>query len=299
MNDFDQAARFLLKADPAGHIRWLFPELDASLQFRKWLDSQSAPRPGEPDRRCDTIAELYDTTGASEPRALVVELFTAADPDATPRTLEYVGRFAREMRHGPHDRDRYNFSAAMIFLTSAPVVLSLVSNLPGARRTLAFEPEPLIVSNKVAVASLQAFAQNQVGWGILAWCSLMQGGQDAEFVALWRGVVEKLSDLGVQRILVDTACVLAQLTESADLWKEGVKGMLVTESTLMREQRDLGALRAWREAVLKLLGTRFPVPADLRDRIEAETDAADLQRWHLLVNTVSDLDAFRSAIGPG
>jgi len=67
----------------------------------------------------------------------------------------------------------------------------------------------------------------------------------------------------------------------------------------MREQRDLGALRAWREAVLKLLGTRFTVPADLRDRIEAETDAADLQRWLILVTTVSDLDAFRSAIGPG
>jgi hypothetical protein len=47
----------------------------------------------------------------------VIELFTRADADALDRTGEYLWRFRRELRHGPHGRDKYHFVAAMIFLT--------------------------------------------------------------------------------------------------------------------------------------------------------------------------------------
>ena len=87
------------------------------MRFGRWLDSQSAPRPGEPDRRCDTILELVHSEGSTHPRAVVIELFTNADADALDRTGEYLWRFRREVRHGPHDRDKYPFVAAMIFLT--------------------------------------------------------------------------------------------------------------------------------------------------------------------------------------
>src|SRR5262245_34428384 len=131
MNDFDQAARHATKLDPPESLRWMLPHLLARMKFRRWLDSQSAPRPGEPDRRCDTIAEVVDEDGAGPPWAVVVELFTGPDADAVDRSLEYLGRFRREMRHGPYDRDRYQLAVVLVFLTSPPAELALDMALPG------------------------------------------------------------------------------------------------------------------------------------------------------------------------
>ena len=80
VNDFDRAARYVVKNGPQDALRWLLPRLPASLRYSRWLDAQSAPRPGEPDRRCDTIMELDDQAG--QPWACVVELFTEPDSDA-------------------------------------------------------------------------------------------------------------------------------------------------------------------------------------------------------------------------
>jgi hypothetical protein len=51
MNDFDQAGRFQLKSYPQAHLDWLFPITARVMCWSRWLDSQSAPRTGEPDRR--------------------------------------------------------------------------------------------------------------------------------------------------------------------------------------------------------------------------------------------------------
>ena len=94
MNDFDQAARHGVKLKPAVVLSWLFPRL-RQLRFARWHDSQSAPRPGEPERRCDTLAELIDPQGTSAPWTAVIELFTKADADALEDlAIPSVGRIA-------------------------------------------------------------------------------------------------------------------------------------------------------------------------------------------------------------
>src|SRR5262249_13180221 len=47
---YDQAARYAVKLDPAGLFRWLLPGLVPGLAFARWLDTQSVPFPGDPDR---------------------------------------------------------------------------------------------------------------------------------------------------------------------------------------------------------------------------------------------------------
>src|SRR3954451_551101 len=131
MNDFDRAGRYSVKHGPQETRRWVFPNAPAELRYRGWLDAQSAPRPGEPDRRCDTIVELADDEGLAPRWPCVIELFTEADSDAIDRAIEYVGRFRRELRHGPHGRDRYQFAVALIFLTGAPAETQLNVNVPG------------------------------------------------------------------------------------------------------------------------------------------------------------------------
>src|SRR5580704_16246821 len=130
MNDFDQGGRFEVKNNPDAHLAWLFPGAYMVMRWARWLDSQSAPRPGEPDRRCDTIAELVHREGVTHPRAVVIELFTQADAEALDRTGEYLWRFRRELRHGPHERDKYPFVAAMIFLTGLCPVKAVKADLP-------------------------------------------------------------------------------------------------------------------------------------------------------------------------
>ncbi|MBY0227655.1 MAG: hypothetical protein K2W96_00100 [Gemmataceae bacterium] len=119
-NDFDRAARRAVLDDPAGHTRWLLPHLPVGWRYRKPLPSQSAPRPGEPDRRCDTIAELVYEGGMAAPWAAVLELFTNPDSEALDRLGEYLFRFRRELRHGPHGKDKYRFAGVLLFLTDGP-----------------------------------------------------------------------------------------------------------------------------------------------------------------------------------
>src|SRR5262245_20909241 len=58
MNHLDTTARYGLKVSPAETLAWLVPELDPDLEYSRWLDTEMIAFPGEPQRRCDTVAEL-------------------------------------------------------------------------------------------------------------------------------------------------------------------------------------------------------------------------------------------------
>ena len=190
----------------------------------------------------------------------------------------------------------------MIFLTTRSGVVEMISDLPDEYNTLVFKPKVLVLSEQVAVATLDAFEDNRLGWGVLAWVSLMQGGQSAEFIARWRAVVEKISDLGIRRTVIDIVCVFAQLTDSADIWKKGLEGIDMNESILMKAQRDKGraeaSLQTRREALLDALDARFSsLPAEVRARVESETDLQQLTTWLRQAVTALDLAVFRTVSG--
>ena len=64
MNDFDKAERYAIKRlDPPGFLAWLLVGLDPDLEFWKWSETQAAPFPGEPDRRCDALALFRSRSG--------------------------------------------------------------------------------------------------------------------------------------------------------------------------------------------------------------------------------------------
>src|SRR5947199_8614987 len=107
MADLDQTARFALKLAPAEALRWLLPRLDADLTFRRWLDTETIAFPGEPQRRCDTVAELVSRSGQSSPWAVVLEVEARPRSTILARLLKYLARLLRKLRHGPYLRDRY------------------------------------------------------------------------------------------------------------------------------------------------------------------------------------------------
>jgi hypothetical protein len=297
MNDFDRAMRYAVKADPEGTLRWVFPKLSPRWHLARWFDAQSAPRPGEPDRRCDTIAELTDTEGTRQPRAVILELFADPDADADDRLLEYIGRYRRELRHGPHGRDRYPFLAGMIFLANGPQSVGWSADLPDEAADevgLNFRPRLLCVDRESAVATLDAIGDNRLSTGILAWVPAMSGGDTVEVAHRWRDLVRQVKDDNQLKTLCDLAILVVQKTGSRDLWKRELGGFPLDESISMREVR----LETRRADLLEVLESRFPegVPGELRDRIQQQADAKELARWFTLA-LKPDLAPFRAAVG--
>ncbi len=277
MNDFDQAGRFQVKGSPEAHFGWLFPRAWESFRFKRWLDAQSAPRPGEPDRRCDTIAELVHREKLSHPRAAVVELFTRPDSEALDRSGEYLWRFRRELRHGPHGRDKYPFVAVLIFLTGRCGERSVRADLPGeADLENALVPRILEMQEQDAVAFLQGIGQNRFPAALLPWVPLMRHGQRAEVARDWLGLSASLAEAR-RRDAASLALTFSELTDSRRVWRPILEAVTVNESVYLREVR----IGLQRENLVKVLRRRLhgEALAAAVARVEQESDLAVLSRW--------------------
>jgi hypothetical protein len=86
--DYDQAARYaILYLDPEGFLAWFLPAALRAWRWVRWLKTELIAFPGEPERRCDTVAVL-ESRDADDPRppvALVVECQTRPRGDMPER----------------------------------------------------------------------------------------------------------------------------------------------------------------------------------------------------------------------
>src|SRR4051812_47802984 len=105
MAELEQTAIFTINLDPEGHLRWLEPKLDPDLKFARWLPTQMIAFPGEPDRRCDTVAELISRSSSQAPWLYILEVEARARLRFLDRLFEYQARANRKLRHGPRNRD--------------------------------------------------------------------------------------------------------------------------------------------------------------------------------------------------
>src|SRR5690349_11244553 len=115
--ELDATARYAIKLAPGEVIRWTELTLSADLTFARWLDTEMIAFPGEPRRRCDTVAELVSRSGGQPPWALVVEVEARPRAAMIGRFPEYLLRVFRRVRHGPRGRDPYLVAGVLIVLT--------------------------------------------------------------------------------------------------------------------------------------------------------------------------------------
>ena len=292
MNDFDQASRFQVKTYHQAHIDWLFPGTAPAMRWSRWLDSQSAPRPGEPDRRCDTIAELVHREGLTHPRAVVIELFTQSDTEALDRTGAYLWRFRRDLRHGPHDKDKYPFVAALLFLTGRCAEREVVADLPDEEDVVnILKPRILELAEQDAVAFLDAIDHNRLSPVLLAWVPLMKGGQKTETAERWANLAQRLSE-SERRNAASVASIFADLTEARPVWESLLEKITMNESTYLREIRTKTRLDLQRDVLVRVLRTKLSGDelAKAIARVEEQKDLATLSRWFDLALTMSPED---------
>ncbi len=119
MNDFDQGARYSARSlDPPGFLRWLLGEATWSAwRWGGWLDTQSVPFPGEPDRRCDTVAWFERPAGDSAPMTVVVEYMSRASRLSPERLAEYALRLRRELPYQLDPRVDYDVIGVLVNMT--------------------------------------------------------------------------------------------------------------------------------------------------------------------------------------
>jgi hypothetical protein len=313
LNVFDQAARYCIRMDPLGFLRWLVLGLDPGLCFRGWLDTRTVPFPGARDRTCDTVAELASGEGGdSDPRwAIVIEFQTEPEPEILERLLEYSILIRRGVRFGPRQRERYQVIAALVSLTGPSQPATLEMTLPGQDSpALRFQAAIRTLREEDANDTLEQIEAGTTSRCLLCWISLMRGGGKSGIIERWKTVASQEPDRLQRATYGAIAIVFAELTDCVEQWKSGLEGWDMRESTVVAEWKAegraegiaqgvaQGMTQARRSDLLLVLKQKFAtsVPSDLASMIEAQTDAEVLSRWLMVAVSSESFDAFRSAI---
>ena len=115
---YNEAARYAAKqVSPEAFLRHLLPKVFAHWRWIGWDDSQTVAFPGDPERRCDTVARFERIDGSRLPVLLVLEFETEPTSDMAPREGEYRLRLRRESPFQSKPRVPYDVVGVIVYLT--------------------------------------------------------------------------------------------------------------------------------------------------------------------------------------
>jgi hypothetical protein len=302
----------IVSSSTAASIRWLCEGLEEDLQFARWLDTQTAPFPGEPDRRCDTVAEFVSRSGTQPPWACVVEPQAQQQADFVVRLFRYLLALYEELRHGPHDQDRYLMVGAIVNLSEGTLQKALNWVPPGHTGGVGLTGK--VWARDVCLADaagvLAEVATGQVARCVLPWIPLMQGGERADIIEEWKRLAELETNPATRNNYKGLALVFADQRKRREIWQQALEGWNVYESTIVNEWREEGrqegreegrqeGLHALQQSLLGELRTRFPeetLPPEVQTTLEQQTSFEELARWMVFAATTPSLEEFRRSI---
>jgi hypothetical protein len=283
MGVLDQASRYAAQADPEVVLRHL-RGLDASLRFRRWVDTRTTPRPGQTDRTADRVAELSADDATDRPWLLIFEFQSQHDEDKLDATLAEVGQMRLEARHGADRRGKYRVLVALIYLRGKcpDTVLDMTQAGGGGTKHV-----PLLweVANDSAGKALDALEAGTATWGILFWVPLMSGGDDPALLARWKDQASRVENARVRSDLVQIALFFAELAGRLAVWADALKEWNMYESQLFKEWTAealrRGERSARRQDLLQILQERFPdtLTAEVSDLITRQESDELLRDW--------------------
>ncbi len=310
-NVYDQASRFAIKLAPIGLLHWRLPCLDADLVFSRWLETQHVPFPGEPDRRCDTVAEMVSASGRQPPWALVIEAQSEPEAAMAERELEYVLGLRRHLRHGPHGRDKYLVAALLLNLTGPRQDGRLDMTPPGQTQLeLHWGLDVCTMSEEIAAALLQRIAAGELPRDLLVWMPLMADGDAPSVILEWKRQGELEPNPRRRAEYAGLALIFAELADRRAIWAEALKEWNMRESVIANEWKNEGRvegrvegrregrIESRREDLLNVLQARFPgeLPEDVVRVVATQENADSLSRWLVAAATAANIEQFRSQL---
>lgn len=311
---YNEAARYAFKQiDPEGFLRFLVEEAFKHWKCTGWVDSQVVSFPGDPERRCDTVARFERIDGDRLPVALVVEFETAPGSDMYPREGEYCLRLRREVPFQARPGVPYDVVGAIVFLTgpSQPTLWRMQPDDFCGLGTLMQCAVPCFRDLDV----MQVLARIDRGeWSpaLLAFSPLMGGADKEEAAAACRDLIKRQSDEARRKNLAAVTLVLANLNAKPDVWQSAFQELQMDANTspmlldFIQKGRSEGrsqgrseAAAAMRSAMIAALeqNLKTMVPEDVRKQIEAQTDLNTLAAWCVGTSRCGNWDQVRSMVG--
>ncbi|HTU18543.1 MAG TPA: hypothetical protein VMG10_10825 [Gemmataceae bacterium] len=306
----DQAAAYAAKQlDGSGFLNWLLPGILTQRRLSHWLDTRAIALPGEPDRRCDTVAGLEHATGQVSPEALVIEFKDRArGMPALEQLAEYALRIHREVPVQADLADRFAVGSVLVNLTGVQAVKVLVLQASALRNAqLKFKPVIRDLETRSGCAALRGIAAGRLSRCVLAWIPLLRGGQESAIIQRWKRLAETEADERKRSDYAALALVFAEAADREEVWRRALEGWNVKPSPIVEAWRQEGrqegraeGLAVLRAKLLHCLRRQLgsDLPAELRAQIENQTDLAVLDRWFDLALEAASLEQFRAALPP-
>jgi hypothetical protein len=305
-DDHDKTCKIAARAiDAPGFLRWVLPARHiAGYDFERWLPTETLAMPGEPERRCDTVAGFQHAAGLQPPLAYVVEFMTTPRTGTLPRLAEYCLRVHREVPVQRDPRVPYRVLCAVVYLTGAEQAntFAMEPDEAGDDVGLWLSVHRITMAKEDAVATVAAVAADTVTRAALPFVPLMRGANDPELVKRWRQVTCTDSELQQQATIGFLALTLAKLMPWVEVWNGGLANMGVEKSPYWEEirvgGRVEGRVEQARQSVIDLLQDRFgnEVAAELTPRVVQTTDLAVLNRCMRLI-VPGRLEELRTLLG--
>lgn len=301
MNDLDQAARYAARRlDVPGFLRWLLGEKTwAHWRWTRWLDTQSVPFPGEPDRRADLVAEFERPAGDAPPMAVVVEFMSEARGLTPERLAEYALRLRREQPYQTDPLVRYDVIGVLVNLTGQ-AGLARWKMAPRDCGGLGLWTKARVrnLSRVSARTTLASVASGSTSRCLLAWVPLMRGAGKADVVTEWRRLAEQEPNARLRGDYAGLALLFAELAERRGVWEKGLEGWNVQRSKIALEWETRGQVKALRADMLRVLRFRFgEPPTDVVATLEAQEDPVKLDAWFDGALAAGTLDEVRRLLG--
>jgi hypothetical protein len=308
VNDYDQAARYATRRlEAAGCLAWQTSEarvgklrgvLGPGWSFDDWVDSQAVPYPGEPDRRCDTVARFLRRELDAPPLALVVEFLVEARPAVMPRQAQYQLAIHEGILYQRDPTVRYDV---------AGLIVNLTGTMSGRWGMMPKDTKGLALSLSVGVLDLEKvdarvvlkrIALGEVSWCVLAWVVLMAGAKNPKVLEEWIRLANLVEDEAKRGDLGGLARTFSALVPHGLLWRQALEGWNVQRSPYIVEVEQRAVLRNQRSNVLEFLsdGLGGSVPEELQQVVAAQTDMATLRRWLKQARNVTTLEQARTAL---
>jgi hypothetical protein len=303
---YNEAARYAFKhLYPEGLLRFLVEGVFKHWKYTGWVDSQAVSFPGDPERRCDTVARFERIDGDRLPVALVVEFETAPGSDMYPREGEYCWRLRREAPFQSRPGVPYDVVGAIVFLTG-PRQPSLWRMKPDDFCDLGMVMECAVpcFRDMDVMQVVARIAGKELSPALLPFSPLMGGADRTEAAVACRDLLKQETDQRKRKDMAAVALVLANLNAKPEVWRSAFMELQMDANTSPMLVEFIGkgrseAAAAVRSAMIAGLEQtmKTTVPDDVRKRIEAQVDVNTLASWCATSGRCASWDQVRVMVG--
>lgn len=300
-NYFDQAARFAARLDPAAFVCWLTRLPPEDLAFEGWLDTQSVPFPGDPDRRCDTVARVSNPHRVEPPWALVVEFQLEPEARMGWRMAEYCGRLGGELLPYKDDpMSEFQVDGVVVNLTGrGRTPREFLWAEAGLHSRMGFPDVNL--RDLDAAPLLASIERGGRPRGLLPWVPLMRDGDAPDTMGRWRAAAEAEPNARRRAEYGGLALVFAEAADRRPAWTNALEGFAVRQSqTVLDWIAEAKAEAKWEErqrAIIELFEDKFgAMSSELSQRISTELKIDRLRAWLRALASAPTAEAFVAAM---